>query len=329
MELSVSLVIPVFNAKKYLPECLQSIEIQNYDNLEVLLVDDGSTDGSDVIADEFMTSHPEMDIKVFHRENSGPAASRKFGVENAKGEYILFSDADDTLCEGMIAKLSKTLSEQGSDIVVCQYMDVDEHGHKKETVRLEKSLENIETYETVIYKMHGSRELLGGPYCKLIKKSLFSDIDYFEEVTIGEDYAMLLQLFRNAAKITVISDVLYLRNMHAGNISRSGYTKRHKKALDNYISIRNRLISEFPQYTKEITEYHLEYEMAVITAMCRNKNYDKEVIYKLKADLKDNIKIIRGNDHIPLSHRISAEIILINPFCFVFLFRVLHLLTGR
>ena len=95
MHLSLTIIIPVYNVERYLPMCLESIVQQHLSDYEVIMVDDGSTDGSGAICDEFAEHYPEF--RVIHNGNGGVAAARNRGIEEAKGEYILFLDSDDFL----------------------------------------------------------------------------------------------------------------------------------------------------------------------------------------------------------------------------------------
>lgn len=124
----ISVVIPVYNTVRYLRQCLDSVISQTYSDLEILIVDDGSTDGSADICDEY--EKRDKRISVFHVENSGPSAARNVGIENACGEFIMFVDSDDyvdlLLCERMVHVQSK----DNSDLVICAHWNVS----SKETI---------------------------------------------------------------------------------------------------------------------------------------------------------------------------------------------------
>ena len=110
MAAQVSVIVPVFNAKEYLPRCLDSILLQDFSDFEVLLVDDGSTDGSKEICDYYETR--DSRVKVFHRQNAGVSTARNVGVENATGEWICFIDADDVLLENGLDLLASGISDR-------------------------------------------------------------------------------------------------------------------------------------------------------------------------------------------------------------------------
>lgn len=322
----ISVIIPVYNTEKYLSLCIDSVISQTYSDFEVILVDDGSTDNSGAICDSYAERYDY--ISVYHNTNSGPAASRRLGVEKAKGAYISFIDSDDWVENDFLQTLYDEANKNNADFVTAFYTDVYNNGKK---VDCPNSLLDSRTIKGTdfIHEIHGTRNITTGPYPKLIKKSLFEDIDYHEDVTIGEDYCMVLQLMEKAQGIRMLKKHMYFRRMHGGNISRQGYTERHKRALDNYIQVRNELISKYPEYEIEIKGYHIEYELAVITAMCRNKNYDKQVTTKLSKDLRENMEDILNKCDIPLYYKICCIMIGYVPLLFIFLFRILHVVTGR
>ncbi len=115
----ISIVIPVYNAEQYLRETLDAVQRQSYREYELLLINDGSTDKSGNICDEYAEKDPR--IKVFHRENSGPSVTRNFGVEKAEGEYIAFVDADDVIDDNYLEVLHQNMNQYEADLVLCDY----------------------------------------------------------------------------------------------------------------------------------------------------------------------------------------------------------------
>ena len=112
----ISVIIPVYNCEKYVRQTLDSIVNQTYMNLEILVIDDGSTDNSPAICDEYRTDER---VRVFHRENAGVAASRQFGLDVCKGAYFVTVDSDDYVASDYVEKLYKAIKEQDADISVC------------------------------------------------------------------------------------------------------------------------------------------------------------------------------------------------------------------
>lgn len=323
----VSVVIPVYNAGMYLNKCIDSILQQTYQDFEIVLVDDGSKDDSGRICDAYKDKDER--ISAIHTKNRGPAAARKTGVEAARGEYIVFIDADDWLDRGMLSSMMQEIRTSRADVVCFMLKEVDAQGNVLSIKHVETERLEMTTTLQMMQNLHGTRLIDSGPCAKMMARRLFENIDYCENVTIGEDYFMLLQLLEKASKVVFCRKPMYNRCMRTTSISRSGYSERHKLAFERYMSWRIYLLERYPELKTDIISYHLEYEMAVITAMCRNKKYDRTVAKKLAKDLRRNRDIIVRCNETPLYMKVSAVIIAYCYPLFIVIFRIIHLLTGR
>ena len=323
----VSIVVPVYNAEKYINKCIKSILGQSCPDYEAILIDDGSVDNSGMICDDYADHYAQ--ICVVHTENKGPAAARKKGVGYAAGEYIMFVDADDWLDEEMLEYAVRVAEDTDADIVCLGHREVDESGQTKAVFSQEFDSLNMTETTQMMHHLHGTRYIDSGPWAKLVRRSLFVGIDFCENVTIGEDYFMVLQLLEKAGKVVLCKKTMYNRCIRTTSISRSGYSERHRQAFEEYMKWRNYLLERYPGLREEIISYHTEYEMAVITAMCRNKKYDRAVIRSLVKDLKENHKIVLQCKKTPFYMRASALFIAYCHPLFILIFRSIHLLTGR
>ncbi len=142
----VSVVVPVFNVEKYLKKCIESIIHQSYKNLEILIIDDGSSDRSPAICDSFLFDNR---VKVFHIENRGVASARNFGIENATGKYIFFLDGDDYLELDCIEQMVRQMKTNCCDLVICGTILEYEDGQKKkkQSQIIPKVIDNETSYE--------------------------------------------------------------------------------------------------------------------------------------------------------------------------------------
>lgn len=323
----ISIIIPVYNTKKYLSRCIDSIIGQSYTEWELILIDDGSTDGSGEICEEYCRK--DARIQVRHNPNRGPAASRNAGVALASGALIMFVDSDDWLGKDMLRIMYEQYQETDAGIICCIFKDIDDAGNVSHPQLFAETYIDCMNAEECMYQMHHTRHLTGSPCTKLFRKALFDGIDFCSDVTIGEDYSMIVQLVQKAGRVRILSQELYFRYVRKGSISHGGYTERHKQAFDNYMRVRLELIRKYPKLSSDIIAFHTEYEMAVITAMCRNDHYDKEVIGKLKKDLRQNMRNTLGHSKIPLYMKMCAVLIAYAHPVFIFLFRILYHLTGR
>ena len=221
MEPLISAIVPVYKVEKYLGRCVESLLAQTYENIEIILVDDGSPDTCPVMCDEYAKKHEK--IRVIHQENKGLSGARNTGIDNAKGEYLAFVDSDDLWSPHFLESLYKALKENDADIAQCrwEYMHGDE---LKEAYDADA--------KTVCFT---GREMLANLYIqtgayyvvawnKLYKKELFENIRY-PEGRIHEDEATTYKLFDLAKKCVFVDNALYGYYVGSGgtSITRNGF----------------------------------------------------------------------------------------------------------
>ena len=136
MEDVVSVIVPVYNVEQYIRKCIESILNQTYNKMEIILVDDGSTDNSGIICDEY--SKRDKRIKVIHKINGGLSDARNAGLDICTGDYIVFVDSDDYIKNNMIEMLHKDILEKRADISVCSYFFDNDGNIKRKNISTEK-----------------------------------------------------------------------------------------------------------------------------------------------------------------------------------------------
>ena len=232
----VTVIIPVYNVEMYLPLCINSILNQTYQNLEIILIDDGSTDDSPGICDTYALK--DNRIKVIHQQNQGAAVARNTGLENATGEYIVFVDSDDFINEKMIEKLYIALKQTDSDLSICNFKYTSENG--KEIDLKETDIKNEVLYtEEIIDKLFQNNNCgYIVIWNKMYKKDLWKQIRYPVGV-IYEDEAVIHHIFSKCKKVATISDELYYYRQVSGSIMHS---ERNEKNLDKYLALADRLM---------------------------------------------------------------------------------------
>ena len=129
--MKVSIIVPVYNVEEYLRKCLDSLVNQTYQNIEIIIVNDGTKDNSQSIIDEYKKKFSKL-INSYMKENGGLASARNYGIDKATGEYIMFVDSDDYIDTNMVEKLVRTASKKYSDIVVSNFYRVEERTIYKE-----------------------------------------------------------------------------------------------------------------------------------------------------------------------------------------------------
>lgn len=201
----ISIIVPIYNIEKYLDKCLISIMNQTYKNLEIILVDDGSTDGCHEICDLYLNK--DKRITVIHKKNGGLSEARNVGIENSNGEYLCFIDGDDYISEYYVeTMLYKALITQ-SDIVQCSYARVFDSGKIENYVYPYMKMDGNKVEETIIKKRLNPEGYVIA--CnKLYKRQLFKDIRY-PVGRIHEDLATTYKAMYFSYQVIVIQDILY------------------------------------------------------------------------------------------------------------------------
>lgn len=220
----VSIIVPVYNVNQFLDRCLNSICTQTFSDIEIILVDDGSTDGSSSKCDQY----EEIDsrIKVIHKENGGLSSARNRGIESAKGKYLFFVDSDDYIVKDCIEYLITTLENSNADMVIGNYM------RTKDSDLDIYSNENI--YENTYGNIEAIKELFGTKNVQMVtawgtlyKKQLFSDIR-FPEGVYHEDEATTYKLLYISKKIVVSSKIIYAYYLNLNSITGKPNSKNYK-----------------------------------------------------------------------------------------------------
>lgn len=195
----ISIVIPIFNAQKYLKECIDSVLSQTYKNIEIILVNDGSTDCSGKICDSY--AEKDTRIKVIHNENQGVSVSRNIGIKEAKGLYITFIDADDFVSEQYIEILYKLIKNDNAEIS----MIGNDEQYEGKIIKTNRKIRKILNSEEIIKMMLEEKYLSAVCWGKMYKKVLFEDqsLKFDKDMKIGEDLKLIIPIVEKCKKISI------------------------------------------------------------------------------------------------------------------------------
>ncbi|MFI7846647.1 glycosyltransferase family 2 protein [Dorea amylophila] len=235
---SLSIIIPVYNAEKYIKKCMDSILCQSFKNFEILLIDDGSKDSSGKICDEYAKTDER--VKVYHIENGGPSRARNFGIKKAKGTYIEFVDADDQLISGALEKLYVFAKENNPEIIIANTQVVTANEGIKDILSIEEQDEmEIKTY---LKTLNTTRKaiLLHYIWNKWYKRELIvnNEIFFDENERLGEDFLFNCELVNKSTQIFG-ADIMLYKYYKRDNGSLSG------KYIENELSRRRKMDSAF------------------------------------------------------------------------------------
>lgn len=207
MKFMISIIIPVYNSEKFLHKCVNSVLHQTFQNWELILVDDGSSDSSGRICDIFAQDNPK--VRTIHKENGGVSSARNAGLDVAIGEYIMFVDSDDwiepELCQGLVDGIRQC------DIVIGGYKAFFAKGQVEHVVK-ENKVQFPEEFSTISVQLY-ENNLLNAPFSKLYRRSLIGIQRFDENTRLGEDFLFNLEYLSKCKYISTIPLSGYVYNV--------------------------------------------------------------------------------------------------------------------
>jgi len=291
----VSIIIPVYNAEAYIEACVQSVVEQTYDNFELLLIDDGSSDDSPAICDRLAAS--DSRIKVHHQDNRGVSVARNAGKKYSEGQYLLFVDADDTMQPDMLQRMVKRIETAQAQIAVCGINIVSEAGQ----VLFSRSVDEKEySAEEALRSFLLGQVFENGVWNKLFRKDLIENVDFVAGRRMNEDIFFIYEAFCNVEKVATCGAVGYNYYERKGSASHSTFSDRW---FDNsYFAhkIYELTIDRFPQLEQAAKSYLLRSQYHLLRLMYSSgveEQYKEEYqeirnvlkTYKIN-DIRDTIK---------------------------------------
>ena len=269
MKQKISVIIPVYNTSRFLDRCVKSVIDQTYNNLEIILVDDGSTDDSAQICDEW--AKKDERIVVLHKENGGLSDARNHGIEKARGEFLAFVDSDDYIENNMYEEMLRALLKNDCDISCCG-----RYYKKGDVITKSRCLEQprVMTVQEAIHELLINGCVEEAIWDKLYKKELWKDIR-FPKNEVNEDLVVLPLVLSKSNRVVHVALPFYYYCYNSMSITKSGYNVRkdvvfkHLNDLDDFIAAK---------YPHEIhntdcikTRYALTTLFAIIQADEENK----------------------------------------------------------
>lgn len=236
----ISVIIPVYNVEAYLRECVDSVLNQTYGNFEIILVNDGSTDSSGEICDEYVEKDDR--VTVIHQKNGGPAKTRNTGLENASGEYIYFLDSDDYIENNALELLVNTAENNAADLVFFDAYSFSDDGAEVKQGYVINGTYGAENGYKILTKLHDNKDYHCAIYLLFIKHQLIIDnkISFLESAYCSEDMLFTYQVYCSAQKAVQRKNTLYHRRYRSGSIVTSKKSQRHfRSCRDVYEEIRD------------------------------------------------------------------------------------------
>lgn len=283
----ISIVIPIYNVEEFLKTCLSKVCVQTYTNVEILLIDDGSTDACPSICDEY--AQLDNRITVVHKKNGGLSDARNVGIEISKGEYITFIDSDDFISEDYIEYLYSLIREANADISVCQVQMVTEDGSLIKTKASSKNMV-VRGTKNCVHAFLYDNTIDTTAWRKLYKTSLFKDNNIKYPVgRYNEDVFTTYKLVMQSSVIAVGSRQLYMYRQRTGSITKSEFTTKHLDHVLGHLERYNGITQVYPEFKVLASKYVISSINKALLKMSKSKGNYNHYLEKFRKEYKKHI----------------------------------------
>ena len=313
---AVSIIVPVYNVKEYIPRCLDSLISQTLKDIEIIAIDDGSTDGSSSILDSY--SAKDERVKVIHVENGGVAKARNIGLDNAKGEFVGFVDSDDFVDCQMYENLLKVALETKSDFVQCQFDGIDNSLSisaitKQETTVIDNQSEIIELFFDGIIEASVCN--------KLYNRSILSQIRFPTGWSFAEDFNFNVRFIFECRRIALINDVLYHYYYRGDSASHEEITDSHLKGFSMYDFAKKHLKDEGT--SRIVSDKEVSESLRFLDSSIGHNGVSDRSIDDLIRRIKSGRKCIKDNRYMARGGRLRARIVCLSPRLYIFVVKLI------
>lgn len=296
----VSIIVPIYNAEKYLDSCIQSVLRQTYTNWELILIDDGSTDKSGRIAEEY--GFADERITVFHQKNLGVSLARNQGIDEATGNYVVFLDADDELIEDCLAKTVNIAEETNADVVAGRSCENQELFQDRIIWTGAEALENSLKEHLFTYSA----------CAKLIRREFIGKTRFTPDIRINEDSYFVFQLLCKQNVFVLTNDVIYFYRANSESSSRTVFSEKYFDILKVSDLKYKKIEEQFPQMHDLAKNMLLKARMNVLRILAvRTRDEYRDVEKKLLEYILDN-----KEDYIPSSKECNQWMFILSHHLF-------------
>lgn len=308
----VSIIVPAYNTEKYIKKCLTSLINQTYKNIEIIVVNDGSTDNTKEIVENF--AHNDDRIKLFNIKNGGLSNARNFGLKNSSSEYIIFIDSDDYISPKYVELMLNYALENNLDLVCCDFQRMPEDKTQKKYSCKNVKIKKYNKFDYLKEVFTCNKLTLGLATTKLYKKELMGEFD--TKLFHGEDIIYNYYYIQNINNAGFLPLKLYTYVTRKSSMVNSNFSKRRFNLMYKLIEIANELHQSKPELEKYIRTWLYFSCLESFYFMLRDKVVDKESYNFLYNNLKENKKFLKANKKVKFLRRLFAPlgVSLINLF---------------
>ncbi len=310
----ISIIVPVYNIEEYLPRCIESILNQSYKNLQLVLVDDGSSDRSGAICDEY--AKKDSRILVLHKENGGSSSARNVGIEAATGKYLGFVDSDDYIEPDMYEKMVRAIVENRCNIVQVARDEKDEHGNKLPDICQMPAKVTIYTAEQFLEEllMHKG----DCSFCtKLLNRDLFLE-NKFPEGALNEDFHLLVKMLKQGEKVVSLPycgyHVFYRIGSNTRKKNKNEFSRVYGDCVDNADMVHALVEKNFPALKNVSIRFglfqRLEYLLHIPIVQM---NKDNKQYKNICGFIRKNVGKMLVNPHLTMKNKVYLLLFSIAP----------------
>ena len=301
----ISVIIPVYNVEDYLRQCIDSVLAQTFTDIEVILVDDGSTDSSGDICREYATG--DARIRLIHKANRGLSSARNAGLEIARGSHVYFIDSDDLMTADCLERLEQARRETGSDIVCGGYT------HEPRELGSGKGRLTVPSHEAIDITLHQRPGILNTAWGKLYPRQIFDELRFTEGIWY-EDLDIFYRLYERVKTVTWLGVKMYLYRLHDSNFT-SRWTPRRLDVLEVMERMERWAEEEAPQHLEAVHDRHFAAACNMFLLLSRNepKHPARSHCWELVRRYRRGLITARG---VRLKNRLGAVLSYLGPRVF-------------
>lgn len=312
----ISIIVPVYNVCEYLDVCLDSLKKQSYPKLEIILIDDGSTDGSGVVCDDFARLNPYT--KVIHQENHGLSAARNTGLSIATGKYVTFVDSDDYVAADYVSYLFSLISKNGTLVSICAISELTIKNHQINygADYQEKSMST----EEALGRMLREEGFNVSAYAKMYRRDLWQGIT-FPENSVHEDLGTTYKLLEKCPKIAYGPEPKYIYRKRKNSISSAEFSDQKLDIIRLTDEMCASIEAKFPYLINTTNLRRMHARFSVLRQMMLAKNLtepQKQKEQEIIKYLKSNKKHITKNPYATLRDKLAIYTLLLGKSIFKF-----------
>lgn len=314
----VTVIVPIYNLEKYLDLCLGSIVTQSYPNLEIILVDDGSTDGSLALCKTY--SKLDTRINVISQKNSGVSVARNMGLKHAQGEYICFIDGDDYIIPDYIQLLVEAILEHKADMAVCQITKLKHEEFRAPPPHLIIPSVSIIDVEQALHQMTYQKTFSWEVVAKLYSKKIIHDLQFDKNERIGEDFTFSYHYLHRCQRIVVCQFTGYFYLLREGSATQSHFSEKHRDILNVANKFEQFIQDKYPELSHCSTYFTLYAYVDLVDRLYFTEYANKEEIKTYKKQIIKRIDVLL-NSEVKFKFKVRILIILFNQGLYKFIKR--------